>query len=92
MSIRDDVERQELIARSVENMKSRLNGDNMTRPQEEIFRGILDHMLEMEERIEQGQVLSFLTPSQRKKVVGALGGAAVIAGTVIASVFGTGVA
>ena len=87
MSVRDDVEREELIDRAVETLKGRLNGDNVTRPQEEMYRGILDHLLDMEARIEDGQILSMLSPAMRKKVAAVVGTAVAVLG----SLLGTGV-
>ena len=68
-------------------MKSRLNGDNVSRVQEEMYRGLLDHMLDMEERLEEGQILSMFSPPMRKKIVGAIGAGVAVVG----SLFGSGV-
>ena len=80
MSIKSRADRDDLINRSVTNMKQELNGDAVTPQQEGIYRGLLEHMLDMEERLEQGQILSMFTPKQRKAIAGAVGTAMAVVG------------
>ena len=85
MSLQNEVERDELINRKIALWKDRINGDTVTKAEEEGMRLVLESQYEMEDRIAEGQILSMFTPKQRKWLASAVGAGIALVGSLFFS-------